>query len=209
MPLDRTSEFLDLSETANLWAGILTSSENGLVVQVGALETVPVIRAASCLLELAEGDTVLLHGRYPRVYAIAVLSRAGGINCVLSPSEGTIHVSPCDKGTIAVIATNTEDYVDNVHTFTLSDNNGVLFAQVQAPVKDEIALRALFVKHYSEEIPMEVLRMMLGEFRLSNALVVLFRMTCPDWVGEGYDWHGPLPHEFSEEVTKARKFYKS
>ena len=81
-----------------------------------------------------------------------------------------LHVSPCDKGTIAVIATNTED---------------------------------------SEKIPMEVLRMMLGAFRLSNALVVLFRMTCPDWVGEGYDWHGPLPHEFSEEVTKARKFYKS
>ena len=95
------------------------------------------------------------------------------------------------------------------------DHHGVLFAQVQdelsslAATKDEIALRALFVKHYFEEIPMEVLRMMLGAFRLSNALVVLFRMTCPDWVGEGYDWHGPLPHEFSEEVTKARKFYKS
>jgi hypothetical protein len=89
MPLDRTSEFLDLSETANLWAGKLMCSENGLVVQVGELETVPVIRAASCLLELAEGDTVLLYGRYPRVYAIAVLSRAGGINCVLSPIEGT------------------------------------------------------------------------------------------------------------------------
>ena len=120
-----------------------------------------------------------------------------------------LHVSPCDKGTIAVIATNTEDYVENVDTWTLRDNNGVLFAEVQAPVKHEIALRALFVKHYSGEIPVEVLRMMLGAFRLSNALVVLFRMTCPDWVGEGYDWHGPLPHEFSEEITKARKFYKS
>ena len=120
-----------------------------------------------------------------------------------------LHVSPCDKGTIAVISTNTEDNVKNMDTFKLMDYSGVLFAQVQAPVKEEIALRALFVKHYSEEIPVEVLRMMLGAFRLSNALVVLFRMTCPDWVGEGYDWHGPLPHEFSEQVAKARKFYKS
>jgi hypothetical protein len=60
----------------------------------------------------------------------------------------------------------------------------------------------------SIEVPIEVLRKMLGTPPVENALVVMFRMTCPDWVGEVCDCHGALIHDFSEEVTKAHMFYK-
>jgi hypothetical protein len=122
-----------------------------------------------------------------------------------------LQVARCDKAMVAVFRANTEGTMSNVDTFKLMEHNAVLFSQVKYEVS--IVTRELFVLHFGSKntesisIPDEVLRMIVG--RVEIGLVVLFRMTCPDWVGEVCDWHGLLPHVFSEQVAKARKFYKS
>lgn len=104
MPLDRTSEVLDLTELTQLWVGVLIADQGGFVVRLGGFEKAQVQRAASCLLELAEGDRVLLHGRAPNIYAIAVLSRSRDTLSVLTPARGkALKIQASD---IAIDATN-------------------------------------------------------------------------------------------------------
>ena len=122
-----------------------------------------------------------------------------------------LQVARCDKGMVAVFRTNTEDTMSNVDLFKLMEHSAVLFSKVK--YEDSVVTRELFVLRFgskkagSMRIPDEVLRMMLG--RVEFALVVFFRITCPDWVGEVCEWDSPLAHVFSEQVAKARKFYKS
>jgi len=90
MPLDRTTEIIDLADDTQLWVGRLISVDGTLSVSLNAVERRPVQRAASCLLELAEGDTVLVHGRGAMIYVIAVLSRLPETKSVLRPAQGDV-----------------------------------------------------------------------------------------------------------------------
>jgi hypothetical protein len=91
MPLDRHPAEAGLDGAlinGALWVAAAEAGPGCLLARAASGAAVTLRRAASCLLEPAPGDVVLLHGGGPVAFVLAILTRAEGQDAVLAAPAG-------------------------------------------------------------------------------------------------------------------------